>query len=47
MIIIVVLSVVVGVVYALYLRAKSPEKWEAMRVLLTSRDADGAPSSTD
>lgn len=47
MIIIVVLSVVVGVAYALYLRAKSPEKWEAMRVLLTSRDADGAPSSTD
>ena len=36
----IVLFIVAGVGYALWVRAKSPEKWEAMRVLLTSRDTD-------
>lgn len=47
MIALVVLALVIGIVYALYLRAKAPEKWEAMRVLLTSRDSDEASSTKD
>ncbi|MGW0635006.1 APC family permease [Nocardia salmonicida] len=38
-------SALLGIGYALWLRARSPEKYERMRVLLTSNDADVAPVS--
>lgn len=36
-------SALLGVGYALWLRARSPERYEQMRVLLTSNDTDASP----